>query len=844
MRQLAPISTPRWLRGACLVLLSTAIFGSAQPGFAEGGSAATKATATEAEGHRNVVEKYCVRCHNDKALTGGLSLSEFDPAQAATDAETAEKVIRKLQTGMMPPPRTRRPDPETATRLLSFLENRIDQEAAKAPNPGYRPFQRLTRAEYQHAIEDLLGIEIDVTAFLPADTISQGFDNIADVQTLSTTLMEGYLRAAERISRSAIGDPASDASETTYSIPRTASQLEHVPGAPLGTRGGLATEHIFTASGDYVFKVLLHSTPTGQLYGSTADDEKIEISIDGRRVALLPIDPLISESDPNGMQLQSEPVFVTAGTHMVAGTFIEHGSGPVDDIIAPIEHTLADTQIGSAYGVFTVPHLRRLTIGGPFDATGLDATESRARLFSCRPTAAEEEFACAEQILRRIATQAYRRPLEDSDMEGLMSFFQSGSKSGNFETGIKTALQAVLASPHFLFRLERPVTPPEEEVPVQQAESETPVTVFPIDDLALASRLSFFLWGTVPDEELIDLASSGRLSSSETLEQQARRMIDDPRARALSTRFAAQWLRLQDLDKVHPDALRYPHFDQTLAEAMREETLQLFDHLVQTDSSLLELLSADYTFVNERLARHYELPNVAGTQFRRVSLQDPERRGLLGHGSILTLTSHANRTSAVLRGKWVMEVLLGSPPPPPPPDVPDLEATDEKMGGRILTVRERMEEHRANPSCNSCHRIIDPIGLALENFDVTGAWRTKEGDSPVDATGRLYDGRDIGSPSDLREALLDRPIALATTFTENLLAYAVGRRVEYHDMPTVRQITTGAAQNDFRLSAFIVGVILSDPFRMTSLATQEATPRETAGTLPRTEGMNEIGARD
>ena len=645
--------------------------------------------------------------------------------------------------------------------------------------------------------------------------------------------MEGYLRAAERISRSAVGDPASDASETTYSIPRTASQLDYVLGAPIGTRGGLAIEHIFPASGDYIFKALLHSTPTGQLYGSTVDNEQLEISIDGRRVALLPIDPLISESDPNGMQLQSEPVYIAAGTHTVAAAFIEHGSGPVDDIIAPIEHTLADTQIGSAYGVFTLPHLRRLTIGGPFDTTGLDATESRARIFTCRPTAQDEELACAEEILSRIATRAYRRPLEDNDLEGLMSFYIAGSESGNFESGIKTALQAILASPHFLFRLERSAPPTEharggdDDRAAGNADA-LPPTVFPIDDLALASRLSFFLWGTVPDQELIDLASAGELSKPETLAQQARRMIADPRARALSTRFASQWLRLQDLEKVHPDALRYPQFDQTLAEAMREETLQLFDSIVKEDASLLELLSANYTFVNERLARHYGLPNVAGSHFRKVPLEDPERRGLLGHGSILTLTSHANRTSAVLRGKWVMEVLLGSPPPPPPPDVPDLEATEEKVDGRILTVRERMEEHRSNPSCNSCHRIIDPIGLALENFDVTGAWRTKEGDSPVDASGRLYDGRQISSPSDLREALLDRPVALATTFTENLLAYAVGRRVEYHDMPTVRQITSSARDNEYRISSFIVGVVLSDPFRMTSLPTREPAARETA----------------
>ncbi len=749
-----------------------------------------------------VIEKYCLRCHNDKRLRGNMSLEQFDAEAPERDAELAEKMIRKLRAGMMPPAGARRPSEDTLAALAEALETRIDAVASAHPNPGSRTFQRLNRAEYARSIHDLLDLDIDPDAYLPSETYSDNFDNIADVQMLSPTLMEGYLRAAGEISRLAVGDPDAGPRETTYKVPKTASQLARVDGAPFGTRGGIAIVHIFPADGEYRFKLDLHPGPTGFLYGMTARDERLEVSIDGERVALLDIDRWMSESDPKGMVLESDPVQVRAGPHRVAAAFIARADGPADDLLTPVEYTLADAMIGGAYGVTTVPHLRDLVIGGPYRVTGVSETPSRRRIFSCRPTSAQEAHTCAERIVGRLGRGAYRRPLTGEDLADLMGFYQNGFEDGGFEAGIRTALQAILASPHFVFRLE--------EVPT----GARPGEVYRIADEDLASRLSFFLWAMPPDEELLDAVERGDLATSSGLEAQARRMLADPRSEALATRFASQWLRLQDLEKLRPDPLQYPYYDRHLAQAMDRETELFFYSLVREDRSVLELLTADYTFVNERLARHYGIPGVSGDGFRRVEIPDPGRRGLLGQGSVLTLTSHADRTSPVLRGKWVMEVLLGSPPPPPPPDVPDLEATEAVEDGRVLTVRERMEMHRSNPACRSCHRMMDPIGLALENFDVTGARRIKDGDRPVDPVGELYDGTPIEGPEDLRRALLRRPAAFIRTFTENLLAYGLGRRVAYYDMPAVRTIAREAEANGNRLSAFVLGVVRSPAFQM------------------------------
>ncbi|GIW52074.1 MAG: hypothetical protein KatS3mg081_1429 [Gemmatimonadales bacterium] len=766
-----------------------------------------------AEALNGVIQRLCMLCHNDQMLTGNLSLAGFDVTRPQDRPEIAEKVIRKLRAGMMPPPGVPRPGGDTMLALVETIERNIDRWAAENPNPGSRMFQRLNREEYRAAVRDLLGLEVDVAEYLPLDTKSANFDNIADVQMPSPTVMEGYLRAAAQISRLAVGDPASGPTSVTYKVPRTASQLDRVEGAPLGTRGGISVIHNFPADGWYVFRVMLHSAPEGELYGRTARDEQLEISIDGARVALIEIDRWMSESDPNGMTIATDSIHVRAGPHRVTAAFIKRFEGPVDDLIKPVDHTLADTQIGLGYGVTTLPHLRDLMIVGPYRVTGVSDTESRRRIFICRPTAPEEERPCASNIISRLATQAYRRPLENRDLQALMRFYDQGAAEGGFEAGVRLALQAILASPHFIFRLEQ--LPPD----LRQAAARG--INYPVGDIELASRLSFFLWGTLPDRELITLAGRGELSRPEVLEAQVRRMLADPRSEALATRFAAQWLRLQDLEKVHPDALSYPYFDATLADAMRRETELFFYHLVREDRNVLELLTADYTFVNERLARHYDIPGVSGPEFRMVRYPDDTRRGLLGHGSILTLTSHADRTSPVLRGKWVMEVLLGTPPPPPPPNVPDLEATEGAKEGRLLTTRERMELHRSNPVCNACHQFMDPIGLALDNFDVTGKWRIKENGVPLDTRGRLYDGTPISNPEELRQALLKRPEPLLRNFTANLLAYAIGRRVEWYDMPTVRAIVRQAREQGNRMSAFIFGVINSQPFKMNRIGTAE-----------------------
>lgn len=746
-----------------------------------------------------MVQQYCVRCHSERRLRGNLSLESFSLTKAGDHGEVAEKMIRKLRAEMMPPSGSRRPPQDSLNALMVALETRMDQLAAENPDPGYRPFQRLNRAEYQASVRDLLGVDIDVAAFLPPDTKSANFDNIADVQVPSTTLIEGYLRAADYVSRVALGDPEADASSTTYRVSRMASQKDRVEGAPFGTRGGHATMHNFLADGKYVFQIVLHQAPEGELFGRTELDEQVEVSVDGERVAVVDIDRWMSSSDPNGTTVTTDSIDIRAGPRLVAVTFVKRFDAPVHDLITPLDHTLADTQIGLGYGVTTLPHLQAYAIVGPFGASGVSETPTRRQVFTCRPLGPSEAEPCARSIIGDLAKRAYRRPVHDDDMEALLGFYRQGAEEGGFEAGIRVALQAVLASPHFVFRTEEP-------------EGEVRGTTFRISDADLASRLSFFLWGQGPDRELIQLAAEGGLRDEDALRGQVQRMLNDPRAAALSTRFAAQWLRLPDLEKVHPDALDYPYFDATLATAMEEETIALFDHIVEEDRSVLDLLTADYTFVNERLARHYGIPNVTGEEMRKVNYVDDKRRGLLGHGSILTLTSHANRTSPVLRGKWVMEVIMGTPPPPPPPDVPDLEASESIEDGRTLTVREQMAKHAANPSCNSCHRVIDPLGLALENFDVTGAWRVKDSGNPVDPTGEMYDGTSIAGASDLRTALMKRPEVFLRTFTENLMAYALGRRVEYFDMPSVRSITRDAAENEYRISSFVEGVVTSPAF--------------------------------
>ncbi len=772
-------------------------------GSASGAAHLPAATLTE------VVQRYCQVCHNDALLTGNLSLAGFDVDDLGARAETVEKMILKLRAGMMPPPGMPRPAGDTLELLMSTLENRMDAAFAANPNPGARSFQRLNRAEYERSIRDLLDLDIDAGEYLPLDTKSANFDNIADAQMLSPTLLEAYLNAASGIARMALGDAGATASETQYQVSRWASQTERVEGAPYGTRGGISVEHNFPADGEYVFRVSFHHETTGTLVGNGRNalhtdefPEQLEVSIDGERVAVLELDRWMHVSDPDGVSMRTSPIFVRSGNHRVTAAFLRYAEGPVQDLISPHDWSLASTAIAGTYGLLALPHLRDLVVGGPFSPTGVSETASRRAIFTCRPTDPSEEAACATEIISRLGQNAFRRPLVDDDMNALMAFYRTGAGEGGFEAGIGTALEAILASPHFVFRFEEPPS------------STSADGGYRIRDIDLAARLSFFLWGTSPDEELMELAVEGRLSDPAVLDAQVTRMLADPRAEALGTRFAAQWLRLQDLEKINPDVRLQPDFYQQLRESMHRETELFFYNLVREDRSVFDLYRADYTFVDERLARHYGIPDVAGDHFRRVDYPDDRRRGLFGHGSILTLTSHAGRTSPVLRGKWVMEVLLGTPPPPPPPGVPDLEETEESEGGRMLTTRERMAMHAANPVCNACHQFMDPIGLALDNFGVSGKWRIRENGMPLDTRGTFYDTTPVSSPAELQQVLLKRPEPLIRTFTANLMAYALGRRVEYYDQPRIRAIVREAEQQDYRISAFIRGVIESDAFQM------------------------------
>ena len=736
-----------------------------------------------------VVRRYCQVCHNNVMLTGNLSFEEFAVERVTESVETGEKMIRKLRAGMMPPPGMPRPGPDTLLALVETLEDEIDAAAALNPNPGIRTFPRLNRPEYESMIYDLLALEVNAGDWLPLDAKSENFDNIADAQALSPTLLEAYLNAATEISLLAVGDADAPAVHRTYTNAEYISQhpWDRVEGAPFGTRGGMVVDHIFPADAEYFLEMTFRAGGNSRLHD-------IDVSIDGESVTTLHY-----EGFERGVALRTDPILVRAGQHRVSVAFIRQAEGPYEDLIRPHTWSLAGGGSGGA-GVTTLPHLKDLVVGGPFNATGISETPSRRKIFVCRPTAASEEETCAREIISNLVTKAYRRPSTTADVDGLMMFYDSGAEDGTFEDGVRSALEAILASPHFVFRIER-------EMDVAPGEN------YRLSDVDLANRLSFFLWGSPPDEELLSLASRGELREGGGLERQTRRMLADPRSEALGPRFVAQWLRLQDLYKNHPDPNFFPDFDENLADAMVKETEMFFVNLVREDRSVFELYNADYTFVNERLARHYGYPDVAGDHFRRVR-SDPNRKGIFGHGSILVLTSFPNRTSPVLRGKWVMEVLLGTPPPPPPDGVPALEETEGSVAGQFITTRQRMEMHRANPVCQSCHKFMDPMGLALDNFDVTGQWRVRENGQPLDTRGELYDGTPLSNPADLVEALLNRPIPLVRTFTLNLMAYAMGRRIEYTDQPALRKIVKEAEENGYRMSSFIMAVVDSDPFQM------------------------------
>lgn len=741
----------------------------------------------------------CAVCHNDKLKSGGLALTSLDLDHPEHSAKDWEKAILKIRAGMMPPAGAKR-DVPAINGLADYLEKSIDHAATLSPNPGKPALHRLNRTEYANSVRDLLGVDVDPAAWLPADDMSHGFDNMSEVLTISPTLMDGYVRAAGKISRIAVGDPNASPQEDTYHLASTFSQTHHVEGTPLGTRGGIVFTHYFPADGDYTFRMTLYFTTNTLLFGTYEKNEQLEVAINGEKVALIPVNPRMKVDD----DMRTPPIHIKAGPQVISASFIRKTDAPVDDFVMPFEQSLEDLFAGQTMGLTALPHLRNIGVIGPHNITGVSETPSRKRIFVCRPTKPEEEIGCAKQILGRLAKQAYRKPLTDADREDLLSVYQKGrgtlNKPGDFDSGIRMALEFILANPQFVFRFEH--------TPANVA----PGTNYRVSDIELASRLSYFLWSSAPDDRLLTLAIANRLHDPKELEAEVRRMLADPRAEALVSNFAGQWLYLRNLKTVQPDVFTYPNFDDNLLDSMRRETELFFGSIMHEDRNITDLLTADYTFVDERLARHYGIPNVEGNRFRRVTLTDPNRFGLLGQGSILTVTSFATRTSPVVRGKWVLENLLGAPPPSPPANVPPLRESTADV--KDVSVRARLEEHRKNPVCASCHTKMDPIGFALENFDGTGAWRTRDGLDPIDTTGKMVDGTPIDGPVSLRAALMARSDVFIRNFTQKLLTYGLGRGVEYYDMPAVREIDREAAKENNRFSAIVLGIVKSAPFQM------------------------------
>jgi cytochrome c551/c552 len=770
-----------------------------------------------------LLNQYCITCHNSKLKTGGLALDTVSLDHVSANAETWEKVVRKLRAGMMPPAGARRPDRQSLDALALSVETALDVAAAAHPNPGRAPLHRMNRAEYANAIRDLLAVDVDATTLLPADDSSNGFDNIADVLGVSPALLERYVAAAAKISRLAVGDPQTAPLDVTYTVKGDLSQTATLEGLPLGTRGGTVIHHNFPLTGEYSIKLSLAKLSFGQVFGEGAQGQELEVTLNGQRVKLYKLDevpmffmrekpgapdPLEPISDPQEERVKMDPnihlefrISVKAGPQTLAADFLQKNYDAIEDLVHRPGASTFDSNIGMQYGYTTVPHLARVDITGPYNATGPGETPSRQRIFVCRPNGPEEEIPCARRILTNLVRRAFRRAPTDSDLEPLLSFYQQERNStGHFDDGIEMALRRILADPEFVFRF---------ELPPSAVAANTP---YRISDTELASRLSFFLWSSIPDEELLNLAIQGKLHEPVVLERETRRMLADNRANALVTNFAGQWLYLRDLKNANPDGREFPDFDDNLRQAFQRETELLFGSVVREDRPVLDLLDANYTFVNERLAKHYGIPGIYGPDFRRVPVPSDARRGLLGQGSMLLVTSNANRTSPVQRGKWILENLLGSPPPLPPPNVPPLK---ENTGGAVSTsVRERMEEHRANAVCAGCHKIMDPIGLALENFDGVGQWRTMDSGFKIDASGQLVDGTPLDGPVSLRKALLARPEAFVGTMTEKLLMYGVGRETKYYDMPVVRSIMHDAARNHYRFSDLVLGVVRSTPFQM------------------------------
>ena len=791
--------------------------------------AAVSVAATDV---RATIDKYCITCHNQRLKTGNLALDAPELTNVAAHADVWEKVIRKVRAGMMPPAGAPRPDATAREALVTSLESTLDTAARSNPNPGRPLAHRLNRAEYANAVRDLLALDVDVTSMLPPDDSSGGFDNNADVLGVSPVLLESYLSAAERIAALALGDPKTPPIGELFRVRQDESQDRHIEGLPLGTIGGLQIKTTLPLDGEYQFQVRLFRTNLGTTRGLEYPHQ-LEISVDGERVHLASFggDKEIAASSDNPTTTGdavdgrfTARVPLKAGPRTIAVAFIEKTHALNTRRLENYERSSSDTIDFSGS-----PHIDEVILTGPFNATGSGDTPSRRRIFACSPPPSPastpngasarlrrdqpansagwppaEEEACAQKILAGLARRAYRGDVTREDSQALLAFFKQGrTDGGSFDAGIDLALRRLLVSPKFIFRVERDPA----EIPAGG--------VYRLGNPALAARLSFFLWSTAPDEELLDLAEKGRLSNPGMLERQVRRMLGDPKSQALVDNFLAQWLQLRNLKAKQPNSHEFPDFDDNLRAALQTEVEMFFTSIMREDRSVMDLLTADYTFVNERLARHYGIPYVYGTHFRRVTLPDDVRRGLLGKGALLMVTSHPHRTSPVLRGKWVLENVLGAPPPGPPDVVPPFEESTEPS--KPKSVRERMEQHRRNPACAGCHRMIDPAGLALENFDAVGAWRTRDGGTrgtPIDASGQLVDGTPINGVNELRAALVRDPNVFVQALTERLMTYALGRGLTASDMPAVRTIAHDAQRENYRFSAVVLGIVRSVPFQM------------------------------
>ena len=768
---------------------------------------------------QSTLTQYCVTCHNGRTQTGGFSLEELTLDTVAAHAETWEKVVRKLRLGMMPPAGMPRPDDATYAALITLLEGRLDAATAGRMVPGRRLLHRLNRAEYANAIRDLLGIEVDVASLLPPDDAAFGFDNVADALGSSPALLQAYLAAARKISAAAVGDLATTPGSVTYPVRQDLSQDHHLEGLPLGTVGGTTVGHMFPVDGDYEFQLRLYRTNLSAMRG-LEDPHELELTIDSERVLVTrlggPEDLVRLQKNPTATSDEIEAtrlrvrVPVTAGRHVIAAAFLDEAPARLET--NRLQRFIRD--FASPYDAEGAPHVQSITISGPFQPKGTPQPAA-AQIFICRPSTARDESPCARRILAAVARRAYRRPLATNEVDGLMAFYAEERERGTFESGIGFALRRVLTSPSFIFRVEAEP----ERLPAGRT--------YAVSNLELATRLSFFLWSSIPDEELLRLAEAGRLRDRDVLAAQVRRMLGDDRASALVANFAGQWLQLRNVRGIVPNSDLFPDYDDNLRQALRHEAELFFESIVEEDRNVLDLLTADYTFVNERLAKHYGIDGVFGSAFRRVPVPSDVRRGLLGKGAVLLVTSHANTTSPVLRGKWVLENLLGSPPPPPPPDVPALAADD----GMPRTMRQQMERHRGSPGCAGCHRLMDPIGFALENFDAVGAWREMDSaGAALDTADVLASGERVSGVAGLRAALLARPDVFVQTLTEKLLVYALGRGLNHEDMPTVRRIVADARAEGYRFSSIVFGIVRSAPFQMR--LTAAAPGLQTAAAAP------------